>query len=319
MPHLRLHLVYLAVIGFLTYQYWAKTQALNNATQSIEQLDKLLTMNNVVIDRTTTQLFYDIEINVKAYPNTTNMVFLAKAKNVMSSAEGLNTWLENQKATLINMSGGLSNTDTTVLDKRLSTKPNRTFFSIQKIQETKDSLAYFQGVLSDISDSLALKNLQTRYPILILLNDSMYWQKWAVITAADAVAQLTAIQNRVLLSKIPCLNYIYGNTGDKMIRGDSYKIAIAPRKAFLLEGESFNADIYIASYFSRLSDVIFNIDNQKLPIKDGIAHFEKIETTVGKKTVKVEARIRNPLTGQTTSSFGEFEYEVLPKCSRDCK
>ena len=46
MTHLRIHLIYLVLIGFLAYQYWTKTEALHHATESIEQLDRLLERNN---------------------------------------------------------------------------------------------------------------------------------------------------------------------------------------------------------------------------------------------------------------------------------
>ena len=46
----RIHLIYLAIIGFLAYQYWTKTEALHHATESIEQLDRLLERNNDAVD-----------------------------------------------------------------------------------------------------------------------------------------------------------------------------------------------------------------------------------------------------------------------------
>ncbi len=42
MKNLRIHVIYLAIIGFWVYQYWTKTQALNEAVGSIEQFDRLL-------------------------------------------------------------------------------------------------------------------------------------------------------------------------------------------------------------------------------------------------------------------------------------
>lgn len=316
MTYLRIHLVYLALLGFLTYQYWTKAQALNEAVGSIEQFDKLLQIDNETVDRASKMIFYDVERNVKAYNNTTNQEFLVKAKNLVSSAENINKWLENQKETFINS----SKIDTSVLTNWQSIKSSVAFFSNPKIREIRDSLVHFQDILNDIPNVQALKNLQDNYTVLIPLNDNVYWERFKNKTSSDILAQLTAIQNRILLCKIPYLNYIYGNTGDKELKWDSYKVAIAPQKAVLIEGETFKADIYLASYSSNLgSDVSIMINNQEIPLKDGVSHFEKSETTVGKKIVKAIARIRNPLTGQTITSNGEFEYEVLPKCSRDCK
>ena len=84
MTHLRIHLIYMAIIGFLAYQYWTKTEALDNAVQSIEQMDKLLKINNDIVDETGIMIFNDIEKNVLAYTNNTNVAFLEKAKKAKS-------------------------------------------------------------------------------------------------------------------------------------------------------------------------------------------------------------------------------------------
>ena len=172
-----------------------------------------------------------------------------------------------------------------------------------------------------VHDSLRHKEMQEKYAIFKLLNNDAYWQKLKTGTVSDAFAQLTALQNQVYLDEILYLNYIFNQvSGTTLICGPTFKVAIAPNKAALIENEVLKADIYLAQYSAYpVSDIVFVVNNQELPIKDGVAHFETKERTVGTKKIEAEARIRNPLTGQTTNHFGEFEYEVLPKCSRDCK
>ena len=55
MKNARIHFIYLAIIGFLAYQYWTKAQALNEAVGSIEQFDKLIKTDtrllNSLLDR----------------------------------------------------------------------------------------------------------------------------------------------------------------------------------------------------------------------------------------------------------------------------
>ena len=78
-------------------------------------------------------------------------------------------------------------------------------------------------------------------------------------------------------------------------------------------------DTYLAQYSTYSgNDVTFIVNGQILPHPNGVAHFSADNQSVGLKKIKVEALIRNPLTGSTTSQFTELEYEVLPKCSRDC-
>ena len=85
-------------------------------------------------------------------------------------------------------------------------------------------------------------------------------------------------------------------------------------------GEKFEVDVYLTSYSSNPGPYVkFFVNNHEVEIKDGVAHFETTEKAIGKKTVRAEASIQNPLTGQITTIIGEFEYEVLPKCSKNCQ
>lgn len=319
MKNARIHLIYLTIIGFWAYQYWTKAQALNEAVGSIEQFDKLLKRNNEVVDKTATMIYYKIEKDAYSYPSPTNKAFFEKTKNFKSVSSSLNTWFEKLKTEFINVSGGFDKTDSTLLANRFSTKTSRQFFSEQKIKEIRDSLARFQDTLMDIAKQYRDEYLKNQYGTIKLLTNEVYWQSLNKLTDADALSRLTYIQNQLALDKIPYLNYVYSIVGYRGLIFDQFKVAIAPNKAALIEGETIKADVYLAAYSSNPgTDVTIFVNNREIPLKDGVSHFERIEKSRGKKTIRAEARVTNPFTCQTISQFGEFEYEVLPKCSRDC-
>ena len=316
MTHLRIHLIYLVLIGFLAYQYWTKTEALHHATESIEQLDKLLKMDNAIVDKSASWIFREIEKQVRTYPSPINMSFLDKAKKATLASASINEWIESQKREIINANGGFDKKDSTVLTNRLA----KNTLSEQKVQQIRDSLTRFQHVLNDISDNRSLKEQQARYATLKLLTDSLYWQELKMGTVCEVIAQLTAIQNRIVMDEIPYLNYNYNLVGGTPIIDHYYRVMIAPNKTTILEGETFKSDVFLAEYLANpTTGVTFTVNKRQLPIKEGVAYFETKATTIGKQIVVALARIRNPLTGQTITAKGEFEYEVLPKCSRDCK
>ena len=321
MTHLRIHLIYLAIIGVLAYQYWTKTEALDNAVQSIEQMDKLLKINNDIVDSTLRLFYKEIEKEASGYPSSMDLMFLKLSKNAIVTAKPLIDWLESEKLKFINLSGGVDKTDSTVLANRLSTKPSTLLFSSQEIQEMRHHLTNFQGCINAVRDTFGIRKLQKQYLTLNLLENEAYWQRLKNCSAADALMQLTMIQNRIVLDKITYFRYIYNSfVGNILICGPTFRVAIAPYKAFLLEGETFKADIYLAQYaVNPISEVTFIVNNQGLAINQGVAHFETTETKVGKRFVKATARIRNPLTGNIYTTNGEFEYEVLPKCSKNCQ
>jgi hypothetical protein len=93
-----------------------------------------------------------------------------------------------------------------------------------------------------------------------------------------------------------------------------------PRNAVLIEGELFEAEIYLARYSNNTgNNVHFIVNGQPLDVQNGIVHFVGKSETIGTKIIKAEAIITNPLTGMKKTTEGSFEYQVLPKCSRDCQ
>ena len=124
------------------------------------------------------------------------------------------------------------------------------------------------------------------------------------------------------LDEIQFLNYIYDKVSRKFeIRCSfGYKVAIAPKKAVLFEGETFETDIYLVDYYKNYSSMLtFTVENENLPINEGVTHYSKKENSTGLKKINVKATIRNPATGQSTTAIREFEYHVLPKCSQNCQ
>ncbi len=320
MKNLRFHLIYLVIISFLTYQYWIKAQALEEAVRSIEGFDKLIRNNNEVVNKSSIMIKNEIEKNVHAYASPPNMLFLKRAENIMLASNQIYNWLDKQKLEFSNFTGGYNKEAPSVLANRLSSKASDLFFSEQKIREINDSLTRFQTYLDDISDTVNLHQLQKLYVSRNLTNNNVFWKSLRNKTNADALAQLSSIQNQIELDKIPYLNYLYNIVGWGGWGFNQFKVAIAPKKAVLIDGEKFEMDAYLTHYSSNPGPyVTFWVNDKEISPKEGFAHFEKLETTVGKKTVKAEVRIKNPLSGQITTTIGVFEYEVLPKCAKNCQ
>jgi hypothetical protein len=319
MAHLRIHLVYLSLLGFLAYQYWTKTQALDETVGSIEQFDKIMNQDNHILSMASTMILNGIEMNAKALSNGQNLKFSAKARTVVANVWYLNKWFEQQKTEFLSLSGGLDMRDTTVLAHRFDTKTSSHFFTNSKIQQIRDSLFKLSTALKDISDTSKYSQIQRIYTIPKFLDDDKYWQSLKNKTVTESIAQLTSIQSRLELDAIPYLNYIYGEISF-CGKHDDYRLVISPQKETIIEGETYKADFFIVDNLSQSNnEVTFTVNNRNIPIIGGVAHFEEANLPVGNKSIKATAIIRQPLTGVVYTSDIELEYRVFPKCSRDCK
>lgn len=129
------------------------------------------------------------------------------------------------------------------------------------------------------------------------------------------------LKNQIKMDELVYLNYFLDKVSGRIeIIERMYHVIIAPKKGVLIEGEKFEADIFLAEYSSNPgTGLSFTFNNQNLPIKDGLASFSRLETTTGLKTLRVNAAKFNSTTGETINVKGEFEYHVLPKCSENCQ
>jgi hypothetical protein len=290
-----IHLFYLTIIAFLSYNYWSSVQAF----KAFEQLNEQLNIDNQLMDNAASGIFKNINKTVQAYQNTDNNRTNGQCEIAINAALSLHNDIAAIKTELLN-NQSLTNTKINTIKENLKQFSNKLIDSINYKSDRDDVLKYCS--------------------LPKLMADNAYWESIKTLPKNGAIAELSLIQNKVKIDEITVLNYYYAKTGCTTTREDYYKTAIAPKKAVIIEGETFEADVYIASYSSNLgSNVIIKVNGEPIEIKEGVAHFKSKNQTIGTKTIKAEAIIRNPLTGLTKTTEGTFEYQVLPKCSTNCQ
>jgi hypothetical protein len=301
------HVFYLTIIAFLSYNYWSSVQAF----KAFEHLNQQLNTDSEMLKHSESFVYKSIEKSCKAYQSATNLAFLEKTEIVLKTGNGAVDFIEKNKNTLAlfcSFSGVNS--------------PNNSFFTDEKIGEIKNELAKFHdGLTHLIDDNKDKKAVEEQLCITKIINNESFWSRLKYLPLNGVAAELSSLRNQIQSDKILILNYLESKTSYSELRcWPDFRTAIAPKKAALIEGETFEADIFLAKYESVPSaNLIIKVNGEPLEIKDGVAHFKSKNQTIGTKTIKAEALIRNPLTGQTTTTIGSFEYQVLPKCSRDCQ
>jgi hypothetical protein len=315
MKSIYLHVFYLTIIAFLGYNYWSSVQAF----KAFEHLDRQLNVDYEIMNNFAIDIHQKIDKTATAYPNSINKIQHNKAAELTKNTDTLMSFINSNKNELISLNGGMVFFNNAYSVKNNSVNP---FSSSDKINEIKAKLQGFSQILLDsIKGEVDRKRVQEQLYVPKLLSDNSFWHLMTQLPANGALAKLSLIQNKIKTDEIIALNYQYNSTdipcwGSPTIS----KTMIVPKKAVLFENEVFEADIYLVSYSVNYnSNITIKVNGKPLEMKEGVTHFKGRTETVGIKTIKAEAFIRNSLTGQIITTEGSFEYQVLPKCSRDCQ
>jgi hypothetical protein len=289
MKNLLVHGVYLSVIAVLSFLLYDKTKIDDFV---FEKSSEALTSDFNNIKKVNVSIAKAIRANTEAQPKYAGYL------DIVQKALDFSLSLESK------INAHLSQKHITENEKDLLKK------DALKVWEQNFSL-----IASEFREELKKKS----HSITLLKNDS-FWLSMKKSSEKRLENQLNTIKNNCLNDNALIMNYCLDRTSGREHTGggDWFKVAIAPKKTFLVEGEKMEAEIYLAAYSKTNSNNIsVKVNNNKLPTREGVAFFEE-KPNIGEHIIQATITIRNPFTGNTETVKGELKYEVLPKCSRDC-
>ena len=185
----------------------------------------------------------------------------------------------------------------------------------KKIKETRDA---FIATIKDPKDREALiKKIPLQVEEVPSDAKAKTWVdlKFKQMPVAAVMPSLTKLVADAKTSETALLNYYMDKVSGRIeIKLDQFLVSIAPKKAYLIRGDKFEADIALGAYSSNPGQGLsISVNGQSLSIKNGIGHYETTPSSLGKQTIKATASITNPATGLKSSAEGTYEYEVGEK------
>lgn len=171
-------------------------------------------------------------------------------------------------------------------------------------------------------DSVERANYMTKIPIDI---DDESWKhsltkrdNWADFTfnhmpLGACMPIFSKFKNDIKSSEAAVLNYLLGKVGGEEVVLDKFKVVSSPKKTYVMEGETFETDIFLSASASEGNNTGLEIyvNGSKLAVgEDGVANYKSGSGSVGKKTYKAVINVENPITKEITPYESTFEYEV---------
>ncbi len=109
------------------------------------------------------------------------------------------------------------------------------------------------------------------------------------------------------------VNQLAELSGGRVIEFNKFFPVISAKKGYVIKGDKFEAEVSVGTYSDQINpnDVTITINGQsKRPDKDGKVKFTETANSLGKRTLKLGASVKNPLTGEVSKGNSEFSYEV---------
>jgi gliding motility-associated protein GldM len=318
---LMINLMYLVLTAML---------ALNVSAEIINAffaLNKGLKTSSGIVATSNENMMKGIDKVANAYRNPTNQAYQGRAVEAQKISAEFEAYIKGVTDELIEAAGGVDKTHADGRPVRYKDKDVTTNLFLsegqgkgrgaeieKKIQEMRDRFLK----LSDDADRKAMAD-QIALQVDSIPSDSKA-KNWAELKfkqmpVAAVMPMLSKLVNDAKTSETTLLNYFLKKVnGETEIRLDEFRVAIAPKKSYLIRGDKFEADIYLAAYSKNPgANISISANGSGLPLRDGVAHYETTPGGIGKQTVNATASIRNPLTGLTKETKGTFEYEVGEK------
>lgn len=149
-------------------------------------------------------------------------------------------------------------------------------------------------------------------------SDKKSWEdfKFRQMPLAAVLPLLSQMQADAKSSEASLVNNMAELAGGRVVEFDAFFPVVSAKKSYLIAGEPFEAEISVGTYSSQInpSDIGIFVNGSKIPVgNDGKAKYSARTEGLGEKTLKLDAQVRNPLTGEISKGSSTFTYEVGQK------
>ncbi len=123
---------------------------------------------------------------------------------------------------------------------------------------------------------------------------------------------LSALQSDARKSEFMIVNFMAGKMSNIDGCGwDIFEPVSSPEASYVMMGEKFRTDIFLASSGEIMGDSIaIKVNGSLIPLKEGKGHYEVLTKSVGEKAYQVEIIVFNSATDRSETYTKTFKYQV---------
>lgn len=304
---LMINLMYLVLLALLALNVSAEI------FHAFFTMDRGLNESSRVVAHSNEQILVAIEEQADAYAQFEP--FRIKAQEVQQIAEAFYNSVGQIKSTLVDAAGGIEEDG---LPKRKTDKDITTRLLVNEGKgDTLENqiLKTREKLLAIIEEPSQRRLLATNMPLNVQpIPEGSDKKTWAQFTfqqmpVGAVLPILSKLQNDVRIAETAILNYFLEKT-NAVIKTDAFVPVIAADKSYVIRGDVFTGEIFLAAYSSTADNMTIKIDGKTYPVVDGKAVFTAQPSSLGQKRHQVDIELIDPISGEIKHFQKPFFYEV---------
>lgn len=283
-------------------------------------VNKGLQTSNASLDKANQSLpeairkFSTKEDKFKEYP--------ALAEQTIKLSKEFNTFVDGIWTTLETESGGRDPETGLLKGERNKDITTHLLVNEGKGEELKNKIIDYRKKFEDIVKRVDPKDVGTKVNISMSVDDETWKgtdkKSWAdynfrQMPLGALEPMFSKFKNDAKSTEAAILNYLLGKVGaTESVVLDQFRVVSAPKKSYIIEGEPYEAEVFLSASASAASNtgISISINGANMPLKDGVAMYKATGSGTGIKKYTATASVKNPVTGKVTPYTSTFEYEV---------
>jgi len=313
-----INMMYLVLTALLALNVSAEVlKAFALVNKGMEQTnDDFITKNKLIYDQFKKQMELDAK---KAGP------FNEKAQEVRGEANKMYEMLDKIKQDLAELGGKWKDMDGNLLEN-VNGKQNPKSFTVDKESDVEIGNDYFinkknadklRKALGDFAKLIKTKTNGNIDPDFHLGEppkkegvqktwDEYYFEGIPLIAA---ITEISKFQNDIRAAEGDAIKFLIKDIDTKTMKFDEVVPIVNAAKSYILQGDQYEADIFLGSYSNTQSPEI-TIGGQSIKVEEGKGNYKVTANGVGEKKLKGNIRIKDPSGAAKDYPF-DIDYTVF--------
>ncbi len=183
----------------------------------------------------------------------------------------------------------------------------------------KNAINEYREFLKSLIDSTKAKNLIANLDSTFDTRDIIGQDKskvpWEVamfehLPLIAVVANMSKLQNDIRMSESSVVSYLLAQVGAGEWKFNKLEAIVYAKKGYVLQGEPYEAQIFLAAYDTTQQPIIILDDGTELPVENGKGIYKVTTNKVGIHTFGGVIKIKSPATGDYVEFPFKGEYQV---------